>query len=338
MRAGSRLSAAIPALLLAGCTGLPVGLDPAGPAAEMITGLFWWFTAICTAVWVLVVVAMGASLLRARPADDGASPLDRGSAGETSAAQVVAALVGATALILVALTILAFITGRGLAQFGGEQARTIEITGHQWWWEVRYPDGAPEKTLSTANEIHVPVGEPVRLALRSSDVIHSFWIPRIAGKQDLIPGQVNHLDFTIEKPGIYRGQCAEFCGFQHAHMGLVLVAHPRDEFERWFSSQLKPAQAPQGAEARAGQEAFLSRSCVMCHTVRGTPAGGKMAPDLTHIASRKGVAANTLPMTRGALAAWIADPQAVKPGAHMPRTELDPDELNSILAYLEQLK
>jgi cytochrome c oxidase subunit II len=286
----------------------------------------------------LVVLGLGIALLRPRPAGDGELPLERGRSGEMVATRIVVSLVALITVVLVALTLLSFFSGRNLARISGQQARVIELTGHQWWWEVRYPDHDPARTLTDANEVHVPAGQPVRLVLRSTDVIHSFWIPNASGKRDLIPGQVNRLDFTVRKPGVYRGQCAEFCGFQHAHMGLVLVAHPAEDFDAWYKSQLAPASQPSGKEAQAGQGAFLSSSCSLCHTIRGTPAGGKVGPDLTHVASRRGVAAHTLPMTRGALAAWIADPQAVKPGAHMPRTELTPDQLNGILAYLEQLE
>jgi cytochrome c oxidase subunit II len=322
----------------AGCANLPKSLEPAGPNADLVAQLFWWFTAVSVVVWGLVVLGLGIALLRPRPAGDGELPLERGRSGEIVATRIVVSLVALTTVVLVALTLLSFFSGRGLARISGQQARVIELTGHQWWWEVRYPDHDPARTLTDANEVHVPAGQPVRLVLRSTDVIHSFWIPNVSGKRDLIPGQVNRLDFTVRKPGVYRGQCAEFCGFQHAHMGLVLVAHPAEDFDAWYKSQLAPASQPSGKEAQAGQGAFLSSSCSLCHTIRGTPAGGKVGPDLTHVASRRGVAAHTLPMTRGALAAWIADPQAVKPGAHMPRTELTPDQLNGILAYLEQLE
>lgn len=328
--------AALP--LPTGCANLPKGLDPAGPNAELISGLFWWFTGVSALVWALVVLGLGAALSWPRPVHDAVLPLERGRAGEITAMRVVAALVAITASILVVLTLLSFFAGRSLARMAGPEPLVIELTGHQWWWEVGYPGEEPSRALTNANEIHVPAGQPVRLVLRSTDVIHSFWIPNVSGKRDLIPGQVNQLDFVVEKAGVYRGQCAEFCGFQHAHMGLVLVAHPADEFDAWYEAQLAPASPPSGEEAQTGQKAFLSSSCVLCHTIRGTPAGGKNGPDLTHVASRRGIAGHTLPMTRGALAAWIADPQAVKPGAHMPRSELTPAQLNGVLAYLEQLK
>ena len=203
---------------------------------------------------------------------------------------------------------------------------------------MRYENARPDRILTTANEIHIPAGEPVRLILNSTDVIHSFWVPSLAGKLDLIPGHETVLDLEAEKPGVYRGQCAEFCGAQHAHMSTLLIAEPRPVFDAWLNDQLRPAAEPASAEAKAGRDLFLNRPCLMCHKISGTIAGGTVAPDLTHIASRKTLAAGTLMMSRGNLAAWIADPQGVKPGAHMPVMDLDGDELNAIVAYLEGLK
>jgi cytochrome c oxidase subunit 2 len=203
---------------------------------------------------------------------------------------------------------------------------------------VRYEDATPSRILTTANEIHIPAGEPVRLLLTSTDVIHSFWVPSLSGKLDLIPGHINVLDIKADKPGVYRGQCAEFCGAQHANMATFIIAEPRAKFDAWWNDQLHPAAAPTSDEAKAGETLFLKRPCVMCHRIGGTPAGGTVAPDLTHIASRETLAAGTLTMSRGNLAAWVADPQGIKPGSHMPVVELDGDELNAIVAYLEELK
>jgi cytochrome c oxidase subunit 2 len=178
----------------------------------------------------------------------------------------------------------------------------------------------------------------VTFQLASSDVIHSFWVPNLAGKLDLIPGVDNHLQLVADKPGTYRGQCAEFCGYQHAHMGLIVVAEPREAFDAWREGQLRAAEPPGNEERRRGQQVFLSKPCIGCHTVRGTAAGGRVGPDLTHFGSRAHLASATLPLTRGTLGAWIIDPQTIKPGAHMPMTQLQPDEVDPLLSYLTGLK
>jgi cytochrome c oxidase subunit 2 len=324
------------ALALTGCSGIQSALDPKGPAAGELAWLMWFFTGLCTVIWIVVLVVVGLTQLRrsrSRP-----DPLALDAVAETRTFRIVTAAVGASALVLVALTLLSFFANRTLAHIGDDAKLTIRVTGHQWWWEARYENADPSRILTTANEIHIPAGEPVRLVLRSGDVIHSFWVPSLHGKLDLIPGVENVLTLKADKPGVYRGQCAEFCGIQHAHMGILVLAQPRPEFDAWLDAQLKPAADPRTKEERAGHDLFLSRPCLMCHRIQGTPAGGTVAPDLTHIASRKTLAAGTLEMSRGNLAAWIADPQGIKPGAKMPVMELDGDELNAIVAYLESLR
>ncbi|TPI26608.1 cytochrome c oxidase subunit II [Mesorhizobium sp. B3-2-1] len=323
-------------VFLQGCSGWQSALDPKGPAASELAWLIWFFTALCAVIWVLVMIALAAPLLtRARARSE---PLVLDAGADRRKLRVVVIAVGLTAAIVVGLTLLSFFANRTLAAIGSDAALTIRITGHQWWWEVRYEDATPSRILTTANEIHVPVGEPVRLLLTSTDVIHSFWVPSLSGKLDLIPGHVNVLDIRADKAGVYRGQCAEFCGAQHANMGTFIIAEPRAKFDAWWNDQLQPSGPPASDEAKAGEDLFLRRPCVMCHRIGGTPAGGTVAPDLTHIASRRTLAAGTLTMSRGNLAAWIADPQGVKPGSHMPVVELNGDELNAIVAYLEGLK
>lgn len=324
------------ALSLQGCSGWQSALDPKGPAASELAWLIWFFTGLCAVVWVLVMVALAVPLtMRSRQL---AEPLALDAGADGRKLRVVMIAVGLTAVILVGLTLLSFFANRTLAAIGSDAALTIRVTGHQWWWEVRYEDATPSRILTTANEIHIPAGEPVRLLLSSTDVIHSFWVPSLSGKLDLIPGRMNVLDIKADKPGVYRGQCAEFCGAQHANMGTFIIAEPRAKFDAWWNDQLQPAAAPMSDEAKAGENLFLKRPCVMCHKIGGTPAGGAVAPDLTHIASRQTLAAGTLTMSRGNLAAWIADPQGVKPGSHMPVVDLSGDELNAIVAYLEGLK
>lgn len=323
-------------LVLAGCSGVQSALDPGGPAAARLAGLIWFFTLLCAAIWLLVMIALGVTLVRRRRL--AADPLALDPTGERKAFGAVAVAVGATALVVVLLTLLSFFANRSLARIGEDAGLTIRVTGHQWWWEVRYENAEPSRTVTTANEIHVPAGQPVRLVLRSGDVIHSFWVPALHGKLDLIPGVENVLTLQADKPGTYRGQCAEFCGIQHAHMALLVIAQPRQEFDAWLNAQLEPAAEPVTREQRAGRDLFLKRPCVMCHRIQGTPAGGAVAPDLTHVAGRRTLAAATLAMSRGNLAAWIADPQSVKPGANMPVVPLSGDELNLIVAYVESLK
>ncbi len=210
---------------------------------------------------------------------------------------------------------------------------TLEINARQWWWQVRYTSDTPSRNFVTANEIHIPVGEPVRVRLSSSDVIHSFWVPALSGKTDVVPGQVNATWIEADKPGVYLGQCAEFCGTQHARMGLRVVAEPRDKFNAWLADQIAPAPQPQDKVAAAGETTF-GRRCAACHAVRGTRAGGTFGPDLSHLAGRATLAAGTVPNTPGYLSAWIADPQHIKPGTRMPTVPLTGSELEQVRAYL----
>ncbi|HEX7020125.1 MAG TPA: c-type cytochrome, partial [Gemmatimonadaceae bacterium] len=216
---------------------------------------------------------------------------------------------------------------------------TIHLDGHQWWWNASYEFAQQSAQFHTANEIHIPVGKTVRFLVTSKDVIHSFWVPQLQGKMDLIPGDTNDVRILARKPGTYRGQCAEFCGQQHARMGIVIVADDSATFERWVSRQLADGSPPRDSLALEGQHLFVSGPCAMCHTVRGTPALADVAPDLTHLASRGTIAAGTLPNTPGNLEAWIANAQALKPGVKMPAiTQYDGRQLRAIAAYLGELK
>lgn len=324
------------AALLAGCGEWPAALTPMGEGGDRIARLFWLFTIVCAVVWLLVVLALAIAIARHRV--DRADPLAEEPRRDRAARRVVGACLAATGVILIVLTGFSWWTGKRLAALGERPALTLRVTASQWWWQVQYEDDQPNRVLTTANEIHIPVGEPVQIKLEANDVIHSFWVPRLSGKEDLIPGRQNVITIKADAPGRYRGQCAEFCGLQHAKMALLVVAEPRPAFDAWREAQLAPAAEPQEAEARRGRDVFLSKPCVMCHQIRGTPSGGRVAPELTHIGSRETLAAGTLPLTRGSLAAWIADPQAIKPGSNMPRVDLDADELNALVAYLESLK
>jgi cytochrome c oxidase subunit 2 len=264
-------------------------------------------------------------------------PLATDKAGERRIGGVVMACTALTAVTVIALTVLSYASQRRLFAKQGD-AVNVRVIGHQWWWEVRYEDPRVDRSFITANEIHVPVNRPVTVKLESSDVIHSFWVPNLMGKMDNITGQQNQLQFVAAHPGVYRGQCAEFCGFQHAHMAILVIASPQAEFDAWRDVQIKSAETPTDPEQQRGRDIFLNRSCVLCHTVRGTPAASNVGPDLTHVASRRTLAAGALPTSRGNFSAWIADPQGIKPGSNMPITKLAPDELNAVSAYLMALK
>jgi cytochrome c oxidase subunit II len=219
----------------------------------------------------------------------------------------------------------------------GQKPLVIEVTGQQWWWKARYLNNDPSKILTTADEFHIPVGRPVRIKLIGADVIHSFWVPALAGKTDTIPGQTNETWLQADKPGRYRGQCTQYCGQQHAHMAFFVVAEPQADFDKWLQDQLNVAPPAASTALMRDQQVFVEH-CGACHTVRGSMAGGSVAPDLTHLMSRETLAAGTLENTPGALAAWIAEPSAVKPGTNMPDLYLSGPQLSAVTTYLETLK
>lgn len=251
--------------------------------------------------------------------------------------RVVSVSVGATILILIAFLAYDFTVGRALAQHP-QRGMTIDVTGHQWWWEVLYEDPDPSRQLLTANEIHVPVGEPVQFKLRAADVIHSFWAPNLSGKRDLIPGYMSTIWFKADTPGVYRGQCAEFCGLQHAKMAFYVVADPRPKFDAWLAAASQSHQTPTDSTLLSGERVFLSSGCAVCHTISGTQAFATVGPNLSHFGSRSTIAAGTLPNTKENLARWIFNPQMIKPGVIMPQVPLQPAQLSAVVAYLESLK
>jgi cytochrome c oxidase subunit 2 len=213
----------------------------------------------------------------------------------------------------------------------------VEVTGHQWWWEIRYPGSGHDDAVTTANEMHIPAGRRVQVRLASRDVIHSFWVPALQGKMDMIPGRTTEVWLQADRPGRHRGQCAEYCGLQHARMALWIVVDSPADFAAWLEREGRPAAEPLDAEARRGQTVFREEGCAGCHLVRGATAGAG-GPDLTHVASRRTLAAGTLDNVPGNLAGWIADPQALKPGNLMPRTLLRAPDLHALLAYLGTLR
>jgi cytochrome c oxidase subunit 2 len=313
-------------------------LHPAAPQAGHIEWLYWVIFWICFVVYVLMII--GYTRAAAKSKSDAIYPLPvfEDKEGDQRAKWAVGTAVAVTVVTLFVVLVLSVVTGKKAAGLSSKNPVTIQIIGHQWWWEVVYPNPQADQTVTTANEIHVPVNTPVVVLTNSTDVIHSFWAPNITGKRDLLPGYSSAFWFNIQQPGTYRGQCAEFCGLQHAHMGFSIIAQSVDDFQAWEQQQLKPAPEPTNDETKRGREVFLTRACLMCHTIRGTDAGARMGPDLTHLASRNMIAAETLPNTRGALAGWILDPQRIKPGAEMSPNSLAPDDLQALLAYLQTLQ
>jgi cytochrome c oxidase subunit 2 len=309
-------------------------LNPASPQARLIDRLWdvMYFTSIV--VFILVVAALLWAAFSRRPPRE---PTDDPARERPMRAAVLVAT-GVTIAILFVFLVYDISVGRTITTNPGKNALQVRVTGHQWWWEVQYRDSLPKDWVTTANEIHIPVGRPVVFELRSTDVIHSFWPPNLSPKRDQIPGDENSLWFQADSGGIYRGQCAEFCGHQHAKMAFLIVAEPPGEFESWLAGQRDTAATPTDALAQRGKEVFLSSSCIMCHAISGTPAGSRIGPDLTHLASRRTIAAGTLPNTRGNLAGWILDPQAIKPGVKMPPNRLSSANLQALLVYLETLK
>jgi cytochrome c oxidase subunit 2 len=347
MKAG-RLVLAAPGSLACAAAALAQGvalpgphdaLAPAGLQAAHIGDLWNLFLAICVGVGVAVLVVFALAVRRAGRAD-ATTPADvdvlaRHEAGPFRA--VVGGIAASTVLLLV-LVVASVWTDRALSRLSLVDAVQLRVTGHQWWWNAEYSGEPAGDTFTTANELHVPVGRPVVVTLRSDDVIHSLWVPSLAGKKDLIPGRTALFQFRADKPGVFRGQCAEFCGFQHAYMAFQVIADPPEQYAAWLAGQRADAAEPSTAEQRRGREVFLGAECVMCHAVRGTTAGGRKGPDLTHVGSRLTLAAGTLVNDTERMKRWIRDPQAVKPGTNMPASSLGDADLAALAAWLESLK
>jgi cytochrome c oxidase subunit 2 len=305
----------------------------AGPAAARIGELFSAMTILGGVVFLIFCLALAYALAYRRPAETVVSA-ERDRKGARMILLLGAAIPG---LILVALFVWTIQTLNALDPRARAPDMVVDVVGKQWWWEVRYRDTVPGRVFVTANEIHVPVGRRVELRLTATDVIHSFWVPELHGKTDLIPGRENVTWIQADRPGVYRGQCAEYCGVQHATMGLLVVAQPRAEFESWAAGQRRPA-ASSADSADPGRAAFLASACARCHAVRGTPAAGNAGPDLTHVASRRTLAAALVPNTPGHLGGWIGNPQALKPGSRMPRVPMSPAQFRLIHGYLRTLE
>jgi cytochrome c oxidase subunit II len=329
-RTAAAVLAGIGAAVLAGCNHDRSVLDPVSPQAQEVGNLWWIFFGVVSAVFVLVVIFLLVAIFRTRSTE---SPV-----GENTLTQVVTGAVVLTTLILLGLLLADFFTQHSLPAVQGTDVLTIKITGHQWWWRVEYQDALPSNVIETANEIHLPVGRPVQFILQSNDVIHSFWLPNLHGKKDLIPGHPTSVWFQPDRIGTFTGQCAEFCGYQHAHMGLQAIVESREDFSKWQDSQRQSAREPGNEKERQGQQVFLTRSCVLCHTIGGTPAGSRVGPVLTHFASQRTFAAGSFPNTYAEVKAWVHDPQSMKPGVRMPATPLSASELDAVVEYLRSLK
>jgi cytochrome c oxidase subunit II len=315
------------AAVLSGCSGgIPSALDPHGPKAEDVTVSWWILFAVAAFVCVLVIsAAILAAVFRRRPR----------SVDQSDGKRFVLVLGVILPSIVFAATFGLSVTDIARSADPPRKAAfTVEVIGHQWWWEVRYPG----RGAVTANEVHVPVGTPVHLRLRTADVIHSFWVPQVMPKRDLLPKRVNETWVSVSRAGTYRGECAEYCGVEHALMDFSVVAQPPAQFRAWLARESQDAGAPTSAQARRGESVFTGSTCATCHTVRGTSAHGHVGPDLTHVGSRARLAAGAIPNDFGHMAGWVANSQSVKPGNKMPPQQLSPDDLRAVVTYLQGLK
>jgi cytochrome c oxidase subunit 2 len=333
-------------IALAGCTSVQSSFETHGPAAHSIAWLSWFMTIMFLVVSVIMWALLAFAFYRRRGTLEEHEPIDsRG--GEMWI------VIGGAAIPLLVLTLL-FVLGLNLlrdfpihgmhgaamqAEMQQSMKPDIQIIGHQWWWEIHYLNDDVSKEVTTANELHLPVGRSVNIEVETKDVMHSFWIPALHGKVDLVPGMKNYIRLEASQPGSYTGQCAEYCGAEHARMRLLAVAQPPDEYEAWLEGQRKPGSEPSSAAAKEGEKIFLAGPCSMCHEVRGTIAGGTVAPDLTHIGSRRMIASNVYDNNDAYLEAWITHAQSLKPEAQMPNlTQFSGEQLQDLVAYLRQLQ
>lgn len=332
------------ALVLAGCGGEQSALEPRSEPARRIETLWWVMFWIAFAVFVGTVGLLGLAWWR-RHRDGlplagkyGFDPEGPESKEEKLTTGLVVAfgiVIPATILIGTFVYSNVFVIEETDAPDPSTTSLAIEVRGNQWWWEIRYPN---TPNAITANELHIPARTRVNLLGESDDVIHSFWVPQLNRKIDLFPGKPNRVLLYADQPGAYRGQCAEFCGDQHARMALRVYAHEPAEFQRYLRAISRPRPVPDTPAEILGERVFLANQCAGCHTVRGTRARGEIGPDLTHLQMRETLAALTIPNTKGHLAGWVLDPQRVKPGAKMPALGLSGPEFQALLAYLESLR
>lgn len=307
-------------------------LHSAGPAATPTMHLGWGLTAMCVAVVAIIAVLLAGALVRRRPA---ATPRALGK--EEGGLGWIYIGVGVSTLALLVSLFYTLVTLQAVAQPSPAPGLSITVTAYDWWWKISYADAADSaQRIVTANEIHIPVGEPVKLKLESADVIHAFWVPVLAGKTQTIPGQVNQQWIQADKPGVYRGQCTQYCGAQHAHMAFEVVAQSPQDYANWYDAQARPAAPPATVDATRGQHVFMQR-CAGCHALRGSEAAGVQAPDLTHLRSRRLIAAGTMTNSPQNVMEWIAHAQEIKPRSLMPDIKLSPNDSRALAAYLATL-
>ena len=316
--------------LLASCAQSPSPLNPQSTEASHVAVLSWSLFGVALVVFCVVMVLLLLAFIRSRRTNN--DEVIRTTDDRRPITLVLLAGAVLPAVILFGMMIWSISIDPPVSAQANNLV--VEVIGHQWWWEIHYPG----QKIVTANEIHIPVGQGVTIKLTSADVNHSFWVPQLAPKLDLIPGQTNTMTLEADQAGIYRGQCAEYCGIQHAHMDFLVIADAPDAFARWIAQEQKPAADPTTDLAKQGKQVFLSSACVYCHTISGTDASGQVGPDLTHLASRITIGAGLLQNTSGNLAGWVVNSQALKPGNLMPPMQLDPDQVQALIAYLETLE
>ena len=334
-------------LLLGGCTAPLDYLHPAGPAAGALASLGWFTLLTFVAVSIIVCLLILALALRRRGTLAEHAPVDTNDGqqwivvGGFAIPAAILAIIFISAMQTLKAYPMACLDEQGPApgRYCVAGVPQIRVTGHQWWFEAEYLFSDVSQNINAPTELHIPVGRPVDIELRTRDVIHSFWLPKLHGKVDLIPGITNHIRIQADRPGLYQGQCGEFCGVQHAHMHLQLVAQAPEDFENWLAQQRAPAARPAGQEAALGLAVFERSPCVACHTVRGTAAHATIGPDLTHLASRHYIAGGSLENNTANLSAWVTHAQSLKPGSRMPDlTVFTGAELRALVAYLNTLK
>jgi cytochrome c oxidase subunit 2 len=317
-------------------SGTQSALNPAGTPASNILNIWLIFLAVSLLVFFIIVTLLIISLVRNK--NKNSTPIiEPDVALETRMKKTVIAGVVATALILFGLLVADSFTEREVYSLHDPKPLKIKIRGQQWWWEVKYLDDVPSNIFATANEIHIPVNKAVKFELESNDVIHSFWVPNLNGKKDLIPGHPTSTWFKADHEGVFKGQCAEYCGHQHAHMRMFVIAEDQKKFLDWLNHQRQEAKVPTTELTKHGQQVFLNGPCVMCHTIQGTTANATLGPNLTHIGSRKMIASASFSNTMNHLSQWIVDPQKMKPGARMPENRIDSNDLQALVEYLKSL-
>jgi cytochrome c oxidase subunit 2 len=314
-------------------------LIPTGIQSARIVQLWNLTLVVCGVAFALVLLALIFAILKpGRGAPDTPPDMSSDERDEPGPRRAVRLATIASVIALVGLVVADIYTDRALSRLPVSEAVRIQVVGHQWWWEMRYLDDQGSTDFVTANELHVPVGRPVIIDLKSPDVIHTFWVPNLHGKKDMIPGRPSTIELRADQVGAFRGQCAEFCGSEHALMAFFLTADTPADYENWLQRGRQPAAPVPDGRLRQGQELFAHHACASCHTVRGTAAAGTVGPDLTHLATRPTLAAGTVDNTRDHLAKWIINPYSIKPGTAMPATPLSAQELDALVAYLESLQ